>query len=168
MGYIKNSLADNEELLESFNLNIYVYLPLYFILFFSVAMIVAGIYFGLIGDQNLKLFEIVPYEYSGMFFAGIGTLLTLKTIYSIMVLKSVDMGLTTKRIISKTGVIAINSEELRLEAVENVELKQGAIERLLGYGTVVASGRGTAIVTFKDVDEPLAVKKAIGSRLNIR
>ena len=54
----------------------------------------------------------------------------------------IEYALTTKRVVSKEGVISRNTEEMRLTKAETVEIKQGILGRMLGYGTVIVTGTG--------------------------
>ena len=67
----------------------------------------------------------------------------------------IEYALTTKRVVSKEGVISRNTEEMRLTKAETVEVKQGILGRILGYGTVIVTGTGSSYVAFKTVADPL-------------
>jgi len=55
---------------------------------------------------------------------------------------------------------------MRLSKVETVEIKQGILGRILGYGDVVVTGTGISNVVFSRVASPLKVKKAIDAQLD--
>ena len=78
----------------------------------------------------------------------------------------IEYALTTKRVVSKEGVISRNTEEMRLAKAETVEVKQGILGRILGYGTVIVTGTGSSYVAFKTVTDPLKVKRHIDSELD--
>lgn len=78
----------------------------------------------------------------------------------------VEYALTNKRVVVKTGVISRNTEEMRLSKAETVEVKQGILGRIFGYGKVVITGTGTSNVVFNYVSKPLQVKKDIDSQLS--
>jgi len=165
MSYIKNSLAENEEIIEYFYLNKYMYFPIYLVLFFRFAMIGYGLYLLSLPPEE-KFLEIIPNLYAGSALSIIGLLLSLKSVYNLFYFKSMDMGLTNRRIVLKTGIIAINTKELRLQAIETVEVKQGALDRILGFGDVYITGRGNSIIIYKGVEDPVYIKKKIASMLN--
>ena len=78
----------------------------------------------------------------------------------------IEYALTTKRVVSKEGVISRNTEEMRLAKAETIEVKQGILGRILGYGTVIVTGTGSSYVAFKTVTDPLKVKRHIDSELD--
>ena len=62
-----------------------------------------------------------------------------------------EFGVTGKRVISKKGIISRNASEMNLSSIESVNVDQGIIGRILNYGTVKISGRGTTTVDFKNI-----------------
>lgn len=72
-----------------------------------------------------------------------------------------QMVVTNRRVICKTGILSIQTEELLDTRIESVEIKQTLMGRLLGYATITFSGTGTSGVVFADVADPWEVKKAI-------
>jgi uncharacterized membrane protein YdbT with pleckstrin-like domain len=84
-------------------------------------------------------------------------------IYEYLRVKHTELGLTNKRVISKTGIISRRSEEMKLGSIETVEIDQGVIGRILGYGNIRVSGRGISDVVLARVKDPMAVKRAIES-----
>ena len=72
-----------------------------------------------------------------------------------------EFAITNKRVISKLGLISRDVEEMNLKSIESVNLKQGVIGRILNVGSIVISGRGSSQVIFKEVDDPVAVRKKI-------
>ncbi|WP_353387658.1 PH domain-containing protein [Halopseudomonas sabulinigri] len=85
----------------------------------------------------------------------------LIAIYEYFRLRSIEQGVTNKRVILKTGIISRNTEEMKLTSIETVEIEQSVWGRMFGYGTVKLTGRGISDVTFKNIDDPMAVKREI-------
>ena len=84
-------------------------------------------------------------------------------LYEYLRVRHIEQGVTNKRVIFKTGIISRKSEEMKLASIETVEIDQSIIGRMLGYGSVKVTGRGTSDVLFRLVDDPMAVKRAIES-----
>jgi uncharacterized membrane protein YdbT with pleckstrin-like domain len=84
-------------------------------------------------------------------------------IYEYLRLRHTEQGVTNKRVVFKTGIISRKSEEMKLGSIETVEIDQGILGRILGYGNVRVTGRGTSDVLFRSVSDPMAVKRAIES-----
>ena len=77
---------------------------------------------------------------------------------------STEIAVTNRRYIYKRGWIARNTQELPLLRVEEVNLDQGVLGRLLGYGKVSVSGTGgdRPIVT-PNIDDPMGLRKALSN-----
>lgn len=86
--------------------------------------------------------------------------------YEFVRLRCIEQGLTNKRVVFKKGIISRSTEEMKLKSVETVEIEQGVLGRVFGYGEVKITGRGISDVVFKGVADPIAVKKQIESVSN--
>ncbi len=78
-------------------------------------------------------------------------------------LRNTEQGVTNKRVILKTGVIGRKTEEMKLSSIETVEILQGVIGRIFGFGTVKVTGRGISDVVFQKIEDPIDVKRKIES-----
>ncbi|MEY4598946.1 MAG: hypothetical protein RLZZ445_1743 [Pseudomonadota bacterium] len=87
-------------------------------------------------------------------------------VYEYLRVRYTELGLTNKRVICKTGIISRQSEEMKLTSIETVEIDQGVLGRILGYGNIHVSGRGISDVVLRSVKDPMAVKRAIESISN--
>lgn len=87
-------------------------------------------------------------------------------LYEYLRIRHIEQGVTNKRVIFKTGIISRKSEEMKLASIETVEIDQGIFGRILGYGSIKVTGRGTSDVLFRLVDDPMAVKRQIESVSN--
>jgi uncharacterized membrane protein YdbT with pleckstrin-like domain len=90
----------------------------------------------------------------------------LLAIYEYLRLRGIEQGVTNKRVVYKTGIVSRKSEEMKLTSIETVEIEQGIWGRMLGFGDVKITGRGTSDLVFRRVDDPLAVKRQIESVSN--
>lgn len=87
----------------------------------------------------------------------------LLAIWEWLKLRSIEQGVTNKRVILKKGIISRKSEEMKVSSIETVEIVQGVIGRVFGFGTVKVTGRGISDLVFKNVDDPMDVKRKIES-----
>lgn len=78
-------------------------------------------------------------------------------------LRSIEQGVTNKRVILKTGIISRKSEEMKVSSIETVEIIQGVMGRMLGFGAIKVTGRGISDVVFKRIGDPMGVKRKIES-----
>jgi hypothetical protein len=87
----------------------------------------------------------------------------LAALYEWLRLRSIEMGVTTRRVVRKTGIVSRETEELRLASIETIDLRQTTWGRMLGYGDVVLTGRGESAMVFARLAQPLDSKRAIES-----
>lgn len=90
----------------------------------------------------------------------------LLAIYEFLKIRSIEAGVTNKRVILKNGIISRRTEEMKLSSIETIEIQQGVIGRILGLGTVKVTGRGISELVFRRISDPLAVKRQIESISN--
>jgi uncharacterized membrane protein YdbT with pleckstrin-like domain len=84
-------------------------------------------------------------------------------LYVYLRLKFQEQGVTNKRVVLKKGIIGRQTEEMKLKSIETVEIDQGVLGRMLGFGSVRVTGRGVSDIVFRGIDDPMAVKRAIES-----
>jgi uncharacterized membrane protein YdbT with pleckstrin-like domain len=82
-------------------------------------------------------------------------------IYEWLRLRAIELGVTTHRVVRKTGIISRDTEEIRLSAIETVDMHQSTWGRLLGFGDVRVTGRGESSMLLQRVADPVSVKRAI-------
>ena len=67
--------------------------------------------------------------------------------------------LTDSRYIQKNGWIARNTEEISIYKIEEVDLSQSILGRVLGYGSISISGTGSGNIVLKSIDAPIIFQK---------
>src|ERR1035437_1511184 len=72
-----------------------------------------------------------------------------------------EIVVTDKRIIHKVGWIARQTKEMNMTKVETVEVEQGFVGRILGFGTVLIIGIGASWEPLVYVASPLELRNAI-------
>ena len=82
-------------------------------------------------------------------------------IYEWLRLRAIELGVTTHRVVRKTGIVSRITDEIRLTAIETVDLQQSAWGRILGFGDVRVTGRGESSMLLHRVADPVAVKREI-------
>jgi len=87
----------------------------------------------------------------------------LAAIYEWVRLRSIEMGVTNRRVVRKTGIVSRETAELRLASIETIDLRQTTWGRVLGYGDVVLTGRGESAMLFQRLARPLDAKRSIES-----
>ena len=84
-------------------------------------------------------------------------------LYEWLRLRSIEQGVTNRRVVRKTGIVSRETEELRLASIETIDLRQSAWGRMFGFGDVVLTGRGESAMIFARLARPLDAKRAIES-----
>src|SRR5207244_11015358 len=74
--------------------------------------------------------------------------------------KSVELAVTTKRIIVKHGFVRRQTVEINLNRVESIQVEQGLLGRLFNFGTLIVSGTGTSHAPLIGIPEPMGFRKA--------
>jgi len=74
--------------------------------------------------------------------------------------KSVELAVTTKRIIVKHGFIRRQTIEINLSKAESIQVDQGVLGRMFNFGTLVVSGTGTSHAPLTGIADPMAFRKA--------
>jgi len=82
-------------------------------------------------------------------------------IYEWLRLRTIEHGVTNKRVIYKRGIVSRHTEEMKLGSIETVEIDQGVWGRILGFGDVKVTGRGISDVLLRTIDDPMEVKRQI-------
>ena len=85
----------------------------------------------------------------------------LAALYEWIRLRSIEQGVTNRRVVRKTGIVSRDTEELRLASIETIDLHQSAWGRVFGYGDVVLTGRGESAMVFARLATPLEAKRAV-------
>lgn len=85
----------------------------------------------------------------------------LVALYEYLKLRFTEQGVTNKRVVLKRGIVSRKTEEMKLTSIETVEIDQGFWGRIFGFGTVKVTGRGISDVVYKDIADPMAVKRRI-------
>jgi len=67
--------------------------------------------------------------------------------------------ITNKRVIAKIGLIRRKSIEVLLNKVEGIQVNQGILARILGYGTITVGGTGGTKDPFKNIRSPIEFRK---------
>jgi uncharacterized membrane protein YdbT with pleckstrin-like domain len=74
--------------------------------------------------------------------------------------KSVELAVTTKRLIVKHGFVRRQTVEINLNRVESIQVEQGLLGRLFNFGTLIVAGTGTSHAPLTGIAEPMSFRKA--------
>lgn len=152
MSYILSNLKDNEKLAFKSSQSIKSLFFWSFIFgFIGLALVLLKGFVIIMGVSPTGYILYLIY-WSVLLFFVIKNLITYFT---------TEYGITNTRVISKQGLIRRDIEEINLSSIESINVNQSIIGRILNYGTIIVSGRGTSKVIFKDIDNVVEVRKLI-------
>ena len=152
MSYILSNLKDNEKLAFKSSQSIKSLFFWSFIFGFIGLTLVLLKGFVIIMGVSPTGYNLYLIYWSVLLFFVIKNLITYFT---------TEYGITNTRVISKRGIIRRDIEEINLSSIESINVTQSIIGRILNYGTIIVSGRGTSKVIFKDIDNVVEVRKLI-------
>ena len=152
MSYILSNLKDNEKLAFKSSQSIKSLFFWSFIFGFIGLALVLLKGFVIIMGVSPAGYNLYLIYWSVLLFFVIKNLITYFT---------TEYGITNTRVISKQGLIRRDIEEINLSSIESINVNQSIIGRILNYGTIIVSGRGTSKVIFKDIDNVVEVRKLI-------
>ncbi len=71
--------------------------------------------------------------------------------------------ISNDRVITRVGLIARNTNEMKIRHIRNMNVRQNPLERLLGIGTLItiSAANAEAAVVFKGIRNPQGVKERI-------
>lgn len=69
---------------------------------------------------------------------------------------------TDRRILEKTGILAIATRSLALDQIETRDVRQSVWGRIFGFGDLELHGSGGQVLEITDIRDPLGVAQAIG------
>jgi len=148
MSYIEKNLMDGESILYRSNLHWIVFLWPIIWFFFAVILLRRG------GDTAAS--------------GGLLILIAIITgVSSFISYKTSEFGITNKRVIVKVGFIRRNSLEVLLNKVEGIQVSQGVLGRILGFGSITVSGTGGTKDPFHKIDSPLEFRRKVQEQIAV-
>jgi uncharacterized membrane protein YdbT with pleckstrin-like domain len=72
-----------------------------------------------------------------------------------------EIGITSHRLVKKTGFISLKTAEVALPNIEGVRVNQSLWGRLFGYGRIRVEGTGDDHIDIPDIDDPVGFRRAI-------
>ncbi len=142
--FVKNDLINGEEIVFSGNITKFIYLrAVPFLLFLPFFY-----FLNYLVNVNISIVYIL---------FTFGFIYTI--IESFIYLKTTEIVLTNKRIITKVGLIQRNINEVNLEKIESFNINQNIIQRLLNFGNIEVHGIGKTSINIKGIESPLIFKK---------
>ena len=171
MEYIKQSLGDDEELIHiarfHWMYNVSAVFNIVFGIVFSVAILVFAlrfqpVMFGVI-PEGLGIVDQIRALHPGIKILSFFVFLmgVLKFAQMMIVKATTEIGVTDTRLVYKRGLVARAVGEINIDRIEGVNVLQGVLGRIFGYGRVMVRGMGVGEVVLPSIEQPIRFKKAI-------
>jgi uncharacterized membrane protein YdbT with pleckstrin-like domain len=76
-----------------------------------------------------------------------------------------EIALTNRRVVIKKGLVGRTTIEMLLNKVESIEVKEPAMGRMLGYGTIIVIGTGGTLEPFDRMTSPLEFRRQVQQQI---
>jgi uncharacterized membrane protein YdbT with pleckstrin-like domain len=151
MSYIERSLGDGEKLVTRARFHWLYNLRAWLAILVPLALLIAVmIYADEMVREGLAIFAVA------LLVAGI------IIFFSMMIHKwTTEIGITSHRLVKKTGFISLKTAEVAIPNIEGVRVKQGVWGRIFGYGSLTIEGTGDDSVDIPNIDDPVGFRRAI-------
>jgi uncharacterized membrane protein YdbT with pleckstrin-like domain len=148
MGYIEETLVKGETVIYKTKLHWFpvFFWPAFFLLL-SILWLKLSIIYG-----NFTDFE------AGVLFLLIALIWCLGSFVNYL---TSEVGVTNKRFLAKVGWLKRRSVDILLTKVEAIQVEQGILGRIVGYGTVVVTGTGGTKSVLKNITHPFELRKIV-------
>ena len=172
MLYIQQSLAEDEKLIHVAKFHwMYDVLAVINLIFFIglavgvmvLAIIVEPMLFGGDKAQNLGFFEQLKGLHPGVLIVSAFVFLMglLKFAQLMIVKATTEIAVTNNRLSYKRGLVARYVGEINVDRIEGVNVLQGILGRMFGYGRVMVRGTGVGDILLPPIEQPIRFRKAI-------
>lgn len=172
MLYIQQSLAEDEQLIHvakfHWMYDILAVINLLFFMLLAIGVMVLAIYaepflFG--GEQmrSANLIDKIKDLHPGVLIVSAFVFLMglLKFAQLMIVKATTEIAVTTNRLSYKRGLVARYVGEINIDRIEGVNVLQGVLGRIFGYGRVLVRGTGVGDILLPPIEQPIRFRKAI-------
>ncbi len=172
MHYIQQSLTENEELVHVAHFHWMYTVQAMTNIIFSLGLAIGIIIFAIKmepimfhtpGFENLSWLGKVQNLHPGVkIVAFFVTLMGVMRFVQMMIVKATtEIAITNKRLVYKRGLVARFVGEMNIDRIEGVNVLQGVMGRIFGYGRVMVRGMGIGEVVLPSIAEPIKFRKSI-------
>lgn len=149
MSYIENTLMDDEEMVHITRLH-----PIILLMPAAATSLLAG---------SFAIVDAIPYAQIVVAILLFGSLWRLSD--RLIFFLSSEFGVTSKRVLGKTGFIRRTSLDIVLGKVEAIRLSQTILGRVLNYGDIEVTGTGGTEEVLRFIPDPLTFRKVVQEQL---
>jgi uncharacterized membrane protein YdbT with pleckstrin-like domain len=149
MGYIEESLAGDEALIAKAH---FPYLYHVFAYGALLLFLAAAAY----------IYAELQAPWSAAMVGAVGLIIFLRVMVPIW---TTEIGVTSERVILKRGFFTRHTDEIEISAIEEINIDQGFLGRLLGFGRITVQGTGDDDVDIPPIADPVRFRKSIQQAL---
>jgi uncharacterized membrane protein YdbT with pleckstrin-like domain len=149
MSYIENTLMDDEEMVHITRLH-----PIILLMPAAATSLLAG---------SFAIVDGIPYAQIVVAIFLFGSLWRLSD--RLIFFLSSEFGVTSKRVLGKTGFIRRTSLDIVLGKVEAIRLSQTILGRVLNYGDIEVTGTGGTEEVLRFIPDPLTFRRVVQEQL---
>jgi uncharacterized membrane protein YdbT with pleckstrin-like domain len=149
MSYIENTLMDDEEMVHITRLH-----PIILLMPAAATSLLAG---------SFAIVDSLPYAQIVVAIFLFASLWRLSD--RLIFFLSSEFGVTSKRVLGKTGFIRRTSLDIVLGKVEAIRLSQTILGRVLNYGDIEVTGTGGTEEVLRFIPDPLTFRKVVQEQL---
>lgn len=149
MSYIENNLMDDEQMVHATRLH-----PIILLMPAAMTSLLAG---------SFAIVDSIPYAQVVVAILLVAALWRLSD--RLVLFLSTEFGITSKRVLGKTGFIRRTSLDIVLNKVEAIRLSQSILGRILNYGDIEVTGTGGTDETLRYLPDPLTFRKVVQEQL---
>jgi uncharacterized membrane protein YdbT with pleckstrin-like domain len=149
MSYIENTLMDDEEMVHITRLH-----PIILLMPAAATSLLAG---------SFAIVDSLPYAQVVVAIVLFASMWRLSD--RLILFLSSEFGVTSKRVLGKTGFIRRTSLDIVLGKVEAIRLSQSILGRVLNYGDIEVTGTGGTEEVLRFIPDPLTFRKVVQEQL---
>jgi len=146
MSYVARTLGSKEKILLLTGYHWLYWVGASLVVAPFVAVLVGGLPRYSVGDYVFLFLTAVPFLWG---------------LYLIIHGLALEVAVTTDRFVKKTGLVSINTEEVSLDKIEEVNVETSIIGRIFGYGTINVHGTGAGDIRVKMINNPIGLRREI-------
>ena len=150
MGYVESSLTPGDEVVVAGRLHWIIYRAPFSVSLLACGVIAAAAWLGQLG--------LWLWRWPALVLLALAMLMALRASVHRW---STEYAVTRQRVVLKTGFIRRQVTEFPTARVESVQVDQGILGRILGFGDVRINGSGGLSVVFPGIGDPVRFRGAI-------
>jgi membrane protein YdbS with pleckstrin-like domain len=157
VAYFDKVLQPGERILVKGRLHWVIYLTSYVVMLIAAVVALAS-WLALSKEQSSM--EMIGFAVAGLILVY-GIVLFIGRMFVRM---GSEFAVTDHRVLVKRGLISVHTVEMNVDKVESVDVDQGILGRMLGYGSVTVHGVGSRWDPIPGLAHPLRFRNAITAR----